>query len=296
VTEQQDQTLRYFNDHAADWQSKATGEQDYNIIAARNGAVLRVIEAMGDVERLLDVGCGTGQLVIEAARRGVHSVGVDFAADMIERCEVNRKAAGVEASFVAASFFDLPDPPAPYDVVSALGFIEYLSIEQMEAFFARAAKMLRPGGALVVGSRNRLFNALSLNDYTRLEQRLGTLPALVAEAVDLHMAKSQKDAFAALAKHERIDPQPETHPETGIGVATRYQFSPAELVSRLRKHGFRPERLFPVHYHGLPLAIVAERRDVHASLAKLLGDIGPDDHRTVPNSSTFLLDVRRDVP
>jgi hypothetical protein len=53
----------------------------------------------------------------------------------------------------------------------------------MEDFFDRAAAMLRPGGALVVGSRNRLYNAVSMNRFTEMERKLGVLDRLTAEAI-----------------------------------------------------------------------------------------------------------------
>ena len=68
---QQDQALNYFRRYADDWQRKAVNvESEYGTIEARNGAVLATIDAMGDARRLLDVGCGTGQLVVEAAAAG----------------------------------------------------------------------------------------------------------------------------------------------------------------------------------------------------------------------------------
>ena len=47
-------------------------------------------------------------------------------------------------------------------------------------------------------------------------------------------------------------PQPEAHPETGIAVAVRYQYTPAELAMRARGAGFEPTAIYPVHYHPMP--------------------------------------------
>jgi 2-polyprenyl-3-methyl-5-hydroxy-6-metoxy-1,4-benzoquinol methylase len=145
--DQQQQTKRFFESTASAWQTKASGEApSYNIVEGRHRAVLAVLKGLGKVRRLLDVGCGTGQLTVEVARQGVDATGIDFAAEMIAQCEANRQKAGVAAKFINASFFDLPTPPEPYDIISAQGFIEYISPEQMEEFFARCSAMLRPGG------------------------------------------------------------------------------------------------------------------------------------------------------
>jgi 2-polyprenyl-3-methyl-5-hydroxy-6-metoxy-1,4-benzoquinol methylase len=291
ANDQKQQTQQYFDTHAGDWHSLAVGQTDrYNVIAGRNGAVLRAIETMAGVNRFLDIGCGTGQLVIEVAGKGIKAAGIDFAPDMIRQCEVNRQGAGVEAEFSCLSFFDMPAQSASYDVISAQGFIEYISPEETERFLSRSFSLLREGGALVVGSRNRLFNLLSFNDYTLTELQLGTVDQLAAEAIALHQSTSLQQAFEALRQHERKLPQPDCHPHTGIGVELRYQYSPAELICRGREAGFTPRNLFPVHFHGIPNALKNEQPRVHAELANLVGRLAPVDFRLVPYCSTFVLE------
>jgi 2-polyprenyl-3-methyl-5-hydroxy-6-metoxy-1,4-benzoquinol methylase len=69
---QQEQARHYFRSAAADWQNKAVNAAgDYSVIDARNRAVLDVIARSENATRFLDVGCGTGQLVIAAAQRGL---------------------------------------------------------------------------------------------------------------------------------------------------------------------------------------------------------------------------------
>ena len=291
---QQEQTNRYFSSAAAEWQRKSIdGAGAFNIVAARNSAALDVLARTEKAKGFLDVGCGTGQLVIEAARRGLKSDGNDFAPEMIVQCEANAKAAGVQARFFGGSFFDLPLEDQSYDVISAQGFIEYISPQETDEFFARCFRLLRPGGAVAVGSRNRLFNIFSLNDFTRLEGEMGTLGTLIAEATALQQSSTPEAAFLALRRYERIDPQFDRHPITGIPVTTRYQFSPADLVYRLRRCGLMPRALYPVHYHGLPTAFMADHGPLHVEIASLMGEIGLRDQRLVPFSSSFVVEARR---
>ena len=296
MMDQQDQTQHYFRSVAGDWQSKSTNVSGmYSVIEGRNRSVLAVIQDVGGTkQRFLDIGCGTGQLVLAAASQGLEAEGIDFSEEMIAQCETNRRDTKLDACFTCSSFFDMTAPDNSYDVISAQGFIEYISPDQIEEFFARCFRLLRPGGALVIGSRNRLYNVFSLNEFTLIEMELGVLDALVAEAVALHTASSQDAAFSALRRCTRIYPHPDRHPATGINVNVRYQFSPADLIARLRKYGYTPKTLFPVHFHGLPPAIKAEHPEIHSQLAKLMGGIGLTDHRLVPFCSTFVLDVRKE--
>jgi len=295
MSEQQKQTLTYFNAFASDWQDKALGKKvKVNVIEKRNNAVLAALATL-DVKHFIDVGCGTGQLVIAAAGKGITSLGVDFAPEMIEICQQNLKDAKVaNAGFTIASIFDYPDPATPFDAVSAQGFIEYVSAQQMEDFFAKSAKMLRPGGALVLGSRNRLFNCVSFNAFTEIELRLGVLDNLVRQNIVLQSNDNLDTVFAELRKLEKIEPQADKHPSTtGIEVAVRYQYSPAELIMRARAHGFAPKMIYPVHFHGVPLHMKDSQPQLHVQLADLLEAQAQSDWRIVPFCSTFVLDLRK---
>ena len=291
MTNQPAQARSYFHASAADWQNKASGAAGYSVIEGRHGAVLNVLKRMPQARRFLDVGCGTGQLAIEVAARGLMSEGCDFAEAMIEQCRVNASAAKSSAVFELGSFFDLKYDDGAYDLISAQGFIEYISLSDMEEFFRRVLRMLRPGGALVVGSRNRLFNAVSMNDYTRIEMDLGALPALFAEALDF--ATARMDGLEVVRTHERVDPQPDVHPITGIGVDTRYQFSPADLGGRLRRAGLTPAGIYPVHFHGLHPLVKAERPELHEQFAGAVDAAAVYDLKLLPFCSTFVMEARR---
>jgi ubiquinone/menaquinone biosynthesis C-methylase UbiE len=291
--DQQQQAHVYFDSAADAWQAKSVNVADeYNVIDARNSAVMSVVKSLPAARKLLDVGCGTGQLVLAAAASGLTAEGVDFSAQMIAHCEENKAMHGRAAQFRCGSFFDLAWPEADYDVISAQGFIEYVSPNQMEAFFEQCQRMLKPGGALVVGSRNRLFNVVSMNEFSVLELNQGVLPLLESEGIALLAAATQEDAFESLERLARTDPQPSRHPGTGIDVDVRYQYAPADLISRLRRYGFTPRTLFPIHFHALPLPVKSQRPALHHQLAKMLGALAPQSHHLVPFSSSFVLDAR----
>lgn len=291
---QQDQTQQYFNVAAADWQNKASGASNaYNVIDGRRRAVLDVVGQAPAPGRFLDVGCGSGQLAIDVARLGWASEGVDFAEEMIRQCAANARDADVSPQFSCASFFAADFPDESYDVVSAQGFIEYVSMEEIGVFMRRVHRMLRPGGALVLGSRNRLFNVFSLNNYTRQEMELGVLNVLISEAIALQSSPDREDALRQLQRLGRIDVQPDRHPVLGIPVETRYQFAPADLAYRLSGCGFETRALYPVHHQGLPPSLKAAHPALHGQIAAAVAEIGMQDHRLLPFASTFVIDARR---
>src|SRR5881296_2113274 len=99
-------------------------------------------------ERLLDIGCGWGSLVIWAAERyGVEAHGVTLSAAQAEWAESAIRRAGLEGR-ARVDHLDYRDLPAGlrFDKVAAVGVIEHLGIQSYPAYFARVHGLLRPGG------------------------------------------------------------------------------------------------------------------------------------------------------
>lgn len=70
--------------------------------------------------RLLDVGCGSGQLALMAARDGIEVTGVDIASNLVERARTRAQAEGLRARFEEADAEALPFDDASFDVVTSL--------------------------------------------------------------------------------------------------------------------------------------------------------------------------------
>ena len=291
--EQQLETLDYFRRVADEWRLKAEGgiPAAVNVIQLRSACVLEAASRHRP-RRALDVGCGTGELVCELARLGIESVGVDFSPEMIALARDKAAALGLNgASFQVCSIFDYDDQQR-FDLISASGFIEYISHEELTRFLALAARLLNPGGSLVIGSRNRLFNLFSMNEYTELERAVGSVDRLLDESLRLTRAATLSE-FAASAAGLADLPSVAQHPRTGIDVSVRHQYTPAELIRLFAAAGFTSETLWPVHYHGLPPARARQLPDLHAAIASRVHETCFEDHALVPWASSFVLHARR---
>lgn len=117
---------------------------NYNFHTRRD-AVERLVGSR-PVGRMLDVGCGTGDYA-RLGRLGRYH-GVDFAPDMAVEATQRHGAPGV--SFMAAAGDHIPYRDDTFDLVLAIGYIEYL--DDPRASLAEIRRVLRPQGRLILQS------------------------------------------------------------------------------------------------------------------------------------------------
>lgn len=110
-----------------------------------------ILELVGDVRgrKVLDVGCGDGELTIELSRRGAIATGIDASAAMIEAATDRAKQCGADVAFHLARAERLPFADEQFDVVTAITILCF--VEDAAPVFREMARVLRPGGRLVIG-------------------------------------------------------------------------------------------------------------------------------------------------
>ena len=113
--------------------------------------VLDVAVLFGD-QKLLDVGCGTGTLAIQAARRaGPGQVaGVDPAPRQIARARSKARQAGLDIDFQPGVIEKLPFPDAAFETVTCTLMMHHLPDELKRQGMAEIVRVLKPQGRLVV--------------------------------------------------------------------------------------------------------------------------------------------------
>jgi demethylmenaquinone methyltransferase / 2-methoxy-6-polyprenyl-1,4-benzoquinol methylase len=105
---------------------------------------LAVREVVWPGDRVLDVCCGTGDLAIEAERRGGRVVGLDFSQRMLERA---RKKSGT-IEWVRGDALALPFVDGEFDAAT-VGF-GVRNLDDLGLGLRELARVLRPGGRVAV--------------------------------------------------------------------------------------------------------------------------------------------------
>ncbi|HUY40912.1 MAG TPA: cyclopropane-fatty-acyl-phospholipid synthase family protein [Candidatus Dormibacteraeota bacterium] len=98
-------------------------------------------------ERLLDIGCGWGALVIRAAQAfGARALGITLSRSQYEEGNRRIDAAGLRrsASIELRDYRDLGDER--FDKVASIGMFEHVGRAKLPEYFRAAYRALRPGG------------------------------------------------------------------------------------------------------------------------------------------------------
>lgn len=107
--------------------------------------------------RVLDVGCGRGEVLLACARAGAQVAGIDYSAAAI-RISRDTLADVPGAELESGDATRLPWPDAAFDAVVCGDVIEHVVPEDAGAMLREIHRVLRPGGRLVLHTApNRLF-------------------------------------------------------------------------------------------------------------------------------------------
>jgi cyclopropane-fatty-acyl-phospholipid synthase len=102
-------------------------------------------------QRLLDVGCGWGGLVIYAAEKyGVQATGITLSQPQAELANQRIQAAGLgERCRVEVRDYRELDEGQPYDALASIGMFEHVGEALLETYFQKAWRLLKPGGVFL---------------------------------------------------------------------------------------------------------------------------------------------------
>lgn len=123
--------------------------------------------------RLLDVGSGGGLVAEPLTRLGAEVVGIDATARNVEVARLHAAEGGLSIDYRHAAAEELAEAGESFDAVLALEIVEHVA--SLDAFVAAAARMVKPGGLLVVATLNRTVKAFGLA-IVGAEYVLGWLP------------------------------------------------------------------------------------------------------------------------
>ncbi|MFW9805810.1 MAG: class I SAM-dependent methyltransferase [Candidatus Thorarchaeota archaeon] len=152
------------------WQNKAMREY-----------IIRELLPRGS--RVLDIGCGTGNLLIEAGRRGVRGLGIDTNEAMLAVAQKKSKTRNLSrrVEFKLGNALNLGLVRNSFDVVVSTLMISELQEDEVQQFVQVAANHVKSGGIVVIGGEGeprgiffaRIINQIRQVSYWIVEKLTG---------------------------------------------------------------------------------------------------------------------------
>ena len=142
-----------FSDRASLWAAQSADTEQRTVearnLASRRRFALQMLQAaVPRGAKILDAGCGPGEISAALIESGYDAWGVDIAEPMIrharERCRSDQ--------FRIGDIERIPFQDSTFDAVVCLGVIEYLDADQQALTEMR--RVLRPGGTAVISTPN----------------------------------------------------------------------------------------------------------------------------------------------
>ena len=184
------------------------GERAWTELLRRNGFLPL------DERSILDVGCGSGRLLVRMSLLGARTenlAGVDLLENEVE----SARALAPHVDFRVADATRLPFDDASFDLVTAFTTFSSMRVDETrQAAAAEIRRVLRPGGAILwydfwVNPRNPEVEALGMKDIERLfpgaeidAKRVTLAPPIARRVAGVSwLACSFLDAFPFLRTH-----------------------------------------------------------------------------------------------
>lgn len=120
--------------------------------------------------KILDIGCGRGEIVFYCAFKGAKSTGIDYSGASIELAEYARSKMPEKirrnTKFIKMDAKNLKFIKSSFDLIIMSGVVEHLYPEELELVFEQIKRVLKPKGKLIISTApNRIFNEITYKYY-----------------------------------------------------------------------------------------------------------------------------------
>ncbi len=185
----------------------------------REGAMRALVDdaKIGPDQRILDIGCGTGNLSILAQRLYPQAevVGIDPDPKALSIAKRKSEKSGVAVHFDRGFADELPYPPASFDRVFSSFMFHHLTRDEKLGTLRDVGRVLRPGGSLHLldfgRPRSRYSSVLArlLHRGQHLRDNIeGRIPSLMSESGFAESAEvtHRSTVFGTISSYRAVQP------------------------------------------------------------------------------------------
>ena len=234
-------------------------------------------------KKIVDAGCGTGMPLIDIKKKGFNIIGYDKAKNMVLEAKENLKNNKLSPDLVFNDDFENPKKIKNNSVDCILGMGAFYYSKNVNKTLLNQKKKLKKNGRLIFSLRNRLFDLVTLNNYTK---------KFLNEIYEVKfLKKSWKIKYNNLTKNfsdrkkfkfKNIDEE---------GVYNHIPHNPLTITDEMSKLGLEVEGIYFYHFHALPPEF--QNYDEHYYNRISWKIENPLDWRGFFLASTFVIDCKK---
>ena len=165
--------------------------------SAYKKTVKRSAHFLNKEDRVLEIGCGTGNATIPLAGCVKEITAIDTSREMMDKAKKKAEKAGrTNICFIKKDLMELSEKAGSYDAVTAYNVLLYM--KNQDEVLRRIHKLLKPGGIFISATDclARSFAPVAVEKFWK--SKLGLMPYVSFETPIGLMRKIQKHGFLVL--------------------------------------------------------------------------------------------------
>jgi SAM-dependent methyltransferase len=256
-------TERFFNGAFAEFgrELTATGEPK---LRHRDQIFLRYLlePVRRSNPRILDFGCGHGNLLVHLLALGYDAIGMDKHVGMRTFAEAAAAELNAQDRIMAGGVRELTKlPDQSFDVIIFMGVLQYLSDDDYHTALSEIPRLLRPRGFAAVTFQNALFDLFTFNKYTVD----CFMHRLVGPLLNPNERAGVEEALSALVSHPQ---KPEYSPSRARDNVFVRLTNPLTIERDMRQYKIALVTKYFYEWFGLPPLIAGKCGDVSHRIAE----------------------------
>lgn len=247
---------KYFNKQASSYHD-STYRVDAKLYPAnyfRMKIMLDVLRKRRDVKKILDVGCGGCEPMVELLKRGYDVRGIDFSDGMLQEGRIRLRKNGFDPNLIKkADFLNTRSlTREKYDAVLMLGVVGYNKNDDLT--MTNVSKSLRKGGITFVEFPNQLFSLYSFNRFS-VDFFMDAFWGFAGASKEINSLKKQMRAFLVKRFDQNISTKDYAKKRKCLGASIPYPtYNPFTINKLFERHALKLNKNHFYHFHALPPA------------------------------------------
>ncbi len=131
-------------------------EKGLRLSAARLNVILNIASPLKG-KRVLDIGCGRGELAFAMAKQGATVIGIDYSEAAIRIANDTFSGQAVELTFQQEDLFQY-QPEEKFDIITATDFVEHINSDLLPKAFDKIRDLLTEEGRFFIHTAPNLLN------------------------------------------------------------------------------------------------------------------------------------------